>query len=184
MSEEKTIENLQESFNHSMSDLNIRLEQQMKKAFFDKLHQDFKKNPPDTNHISICIHELYESLCKFVPSKQEIHLQIKKDLIHQNVNLDTMPFIVNGLINWIEAFQAPFHDIKTKQWRLDFKQCKDYADFLRDFFESYYNHIEIVYKESWEARKRLIQGENIVPPQYRQVVKGKNGIPDVMKSGL
>ena len=167
-----------------LEDLKKRLEQQMKNAFFDKLHSDFKEMPPKTQHISICITELYEGLCKFVPSKQNIHQQIKKDIIHDEVNLQTMPFIVNGLIQWIESFQAPYHDAVTKKWRDDFKNCKDYADFLKDFFMTYYNHIEVVYKESWEARKRLVNGENIVPEEHRKVVTGKYGIPDVMRSGL
>ena len=40
----------------------------------------------------------------------------------------------------------------------------------------------MVYKETWEARKRIANGESAVPPEQR-IVSGKNGIPDNMKSG-
>ena len=59
----------------------------------------------------------------------------------------------------------------------------NYTDFIITFLQDYYIHIEKVYKEVWEARKRLIHGENIVPPEHRPVVKGKNGVPFDMKTG-
>ena len=64
------------------------------------------------------------------------------------------------------------------------KAIKHTSSNWRDFFKQYYEHIEVVYKEVWEARQRLVNGENVIPPQHRPVVKGKNGVPDVMRSGL
>ena len=42
----------------------------------------------------------------------------------------------------------------------------------------------MVYKETWEARKRLANGESAVPPEHRISNSGKNGVPDKMKTGL
>ena len=121
---------------------------QMKKAFFDKLHEDFKQVPPKTNHIKKCIHELVGGLCKFVPTRTQLHEKIREEIIYEEINIETMPYIVGGLIKWIQQFQSPYHDRVTKQqWAEDYKNCKDYADFLRDFFKQYYEHTEVVYKE-------------------------------------
>ena len=57
-------------------------------------------------------------------------------------------------------------------------------EFISQFLEEYYNHTEMVYKEVWEARKRISNNESAVPPEHRPVVKGKNGVPEQMKSGL
>jgi|TARA_Y100000992_G_scaffold269932_2_gene209967 hypothetical protein len=167
-----------------IDDINTRLAIQMRKAFFDKLYSDFKETPPKTQHISICIKELVEGLCSLVPSQKEIHDKIKKEIIYDEVNINTMPLIVNGLIKWIQMFQSPVHDNITRTWLDNYKNCKDYADFLRDFFSEYYQHIEVIHKEIWEARKRLVNGESLVPPEHRQIINGTNGIPDNMKSGL
>ena len=49
------------------------------------------------------------------------------------------------------------------------------------FLRNYYDHTEKVYKETWEARKRLVNNENIIPPEHRP--KNKNNIPNKMKTG-
>ena len=82
----------------------------------------------------------------------------------------------------IEQFQAPIHDSVTKGWRDDYRNAKNYAEFISVFLDKYYSHTEMVYKETWEARKRIANGESAVPPEQR-IVSGKNGIPDNMKSG-
>ncbi len=178
------LKEFEDKFKKDLDDMNSRLAVEMRKAFFDKLHSDFKEMPPKTEHITICIKELVDGLCKFVPSRTALHDKIKEEIIYDEVNIETMPYIIGGLIKWIEQFQAPVHDKVTRKWRENYKNCKDYADFLRDFFSEYYEHIEIVHKELWEARKRLVNGESVVPPQHRPVVKGSNGVPDIMRSGF
>ena len=54
----------------------------------------------------------------------------------------------------------------------------------RNITLQFYDHTEKVYKELWEARQRLVNGENIIPPEHRKQVKGKNGVPFDMKTGL
>lgn len=154
----------------------------IKKAFFDCIYKDLQKSPPDVKHLTIIIKELYEALCKFVPSKKAIHQKIKGSLLIE-LNLNNMTSIINSLIYWIEQFQPPAYDKKTKQWRENFKKSKNYSLFIVEFLKEYFNHLENIYKEVWDARKRLVNNENIVPPEHRVKPKGKNNIPDVIKSG-
>lgn len=158
------------------------METVIEKAFFDSIYEDLQKTPPDVKHLTIIIKELYEALCKFVPSKKTIHQKIKEDLLIE-LNLNNMSFIINRLIYWIEQFQAPVYDKKTKQWRENFKKSKNYSLFIVEFLKDYFNHLENMYKEVWDARKRLVNNENIIPPEHRVKPKGKNNIPDVIKSG-
>ena len=88
---------------------------------------------------------------------------------------------MDRLIHWIEQFQAPIHDQTTNQWREDFKQTTNYTEFICQFVVKYKNHTELVYKDTWEARKRIANNESAIPPEYRAT--GENGIPDNMKSG-
>jgi hypothetical protein len=167
-----------------MESLQNQMEVQYKKAFFSKIKEDLEKNPPDTQHISIIVQELVDGLCKFVPNKSDIHRLIKDDILCKTIGVETMPKIINGLIYWIEQFQAPAHDSITKTWRDDFKKTRNFPEFIALFLEEYYQHTAKAYKELWEARKRLANGENIVPPEHRPAVTGKNGVPENMRSGL
>lgn len=167
-----------------MENLKIQLETQYKKAFFSKIKEDLSKNPPDLRHITVIINELVDALCKFVPNKPEIHSLIKSDIICENIGEETMSRIIERFIHWIEQFQAPVHDSVTKRWRDNYKNATNYSEFISQFLEEYYNHTEMVYKEVWEARKRISNNESAVPPQHRNVVKGKNGVPEKMNSGL
>lgn len=167
-----------------MENLKIQLETQYKKAFFSKIKEDLSKNPPDVEHITVIINELVTALCKFVPNKPEIHILIKSDIVCETIGEETMPRIIERFIHWIEQFQAPTHDSVTKSWRDNYKNATNYAEFISQFLEEYYNHTEMVYKEVWEARKRISNNESAVPPEHRVIVNGKNGVPEQMKSGL
>ena len=164
-----------------MNEIQYNIKVQMKKAFFDKLREDFNNNPPKTEHIKILINELYEALCKFVPSKKNIHEKIKKDLIINEISLNKMPNIVISLIKWIELFQAPVYDKITNKWKNKFKSYNNCTNFLITFLEEYYNHLELTYKELIEARIRLINGDSVIPEKYRKKI---NNISDIkMKTG-
>ena len=54
-------------------------------------------------------------------------------------------------------------------------------DAIIKFLKEYYDHTEKVYKNLWEARQRLVNGENVVPPEYRP--QGENGVPKNMRTG-
>lgn len=157
------------------------IDEQMRKAFFDKLTEDFNSNPPNVEHIKKLINELCDSLCKFVPSKQTIHDKIKAELLIDNISLETMPNIVLCLIKWIEMFQAPIYDKKTRLWRSELYTCKNTTEYLINFLRDYYEHIEVCHKELFEARQRLINGEPVIPPEHRPII---NNIGDIkIKTG-
>jgi signal recognition particle GTPase len=153
-----------------------QIEIQMKKAFFDKLTEDFNATPPKTGHISLC-----DSLCKFVPSKTNIHKKIQQELLIKDISLETMSHLILSLIKWIEMFQAPVYDKKTKDWKNNLVKCDNCTNYLINFLKEYYEHIELVYKEVCEARHRLINGESVIPPEHRPTI---NSLADIkMKSG-
>ena len=55
---ERKVKELQEQMKKDIDEVCKRFGTQMKQAFFDKLHEDFKQVPPKTDHIKKCIHEL------------------------------------------------------------------------------------------------------------------------------
>ena len=159
------------------------LQKQGSNAFFDIIKKDLEQNPPKTDQIRILINELIEALYKFVPSKKELHLQIKKDIYQETINFDTMSSIVYGLISWIEKFQCPMDDVVTEKWRTDFINTQDCSQCIVSFLQEYYEHSEKVYLNVWEARHRLISGDNIIPPEHRPSTHGTHGIPTNIKTG-
>ena len=161
---------------NTIDNLENTIKIQMRRAFFDKLAKDFNETPPNTNHISKLVSELSDALCKFVPSKTKIHERIKKDLLLDNISLNTMPNIVMSLIKWIRMFQAPIHDKKTDLWKKQFTECENCTNFLIEFLKEYYNHLELLHKEVYEARKRLANGESAIPLEHRNVV---NNLADI-----
>jgi len=164
-----------------MEKLNEQIKEQCHKAFYDIIRSDLEKSPPNTEHLATLINELADNLCKFIPSKKNIHKKIKEDIIQDEININTMSSIILGLINWIEKFQAPVYDKVTRKWKDDFKTAQNYNDFIIQFLQEYYLHIEKMYKEVFDARKRLINNDSIIPPEHR--AKGNNGIPGIIKTG-
>ena len=146
------------------------------------LRSQLTDNPPNIDYIRQIIQAFVDGLCRFNPNKPDIHQLIKEDLPLNTLDTESIAHIVNRLIYWIEQFQAPAHDRVTIQWREDFSKAKNYTDFICQFIVEYKIHSEQVYKDVWEARKRISNNESAVPPEYR--AKGKNGVPDNMKSGL
>ena len=147
-----------------------------------KLHEDLTTEPPNTEYLNQILTLFVEGLCKFVPNKPEIHKFIQDDLSLDLLSIESMPEIIDRLIHWLEQFQAPVHDIVTKKWRHDFTYCTNYTDFIIEFVDEYKSHSELCYQEVWEARKKVANQKSAVPPEHQ--AKGKNGVPDNMKSGL
>ena len=147
----------------------------------DLLRTQLNQSPPITTYIKQIIDVFKLGLFKFVPNKHDIHQFIIDDLPLNTLDANSITHIVDRLIHWIEQFQAPIHDHVTTQWREDFKQTTNYTDFICHFVVEYKNHSEIVFKDTWDARKRISNNESAVPPEHR--TKGQNGIPDSMQSG-
>ena len=145
------------------------------------LRSQLNQSPPITTYIQQILEVFKQGLFRFVPNKPEIHNLIKDDLPLATLDTPTVATIVDRLIHWMEQFQSPNHDPITKQWREQFKKTTNYTDFICQFVVEYKNHSEMVYKETWDARKRFANNESVVPPEYRAT--GENGIPDNMKSG-
>ena len=146
------------------------------------LHTQLNQYPPNTEYIQQILDIFKEALFKFVPNKPDIHQFINDDLPLETLDTPTVAAIVDRFIHWIEQFQAPIHDRVTTQWREDLKKTTNYTDFICQFVVEYKNHSEMVYKETWDARKRIANNESAVPPEHRAT--GENGIPDNMKSGM
>ena len=148
----------------------------------DNIYNDLNADPINTKNILFILEDLSNALCKFVPSKKNIHKKIKQDLLSYEINLHTMSRLILSLINWIKKFQAPVHDKITDKWCKEFKKTDNYPRFIQQFLKEYYQHVEKSYKEVWEARKRLVNNESVIPEEHRP--KGKNGIPDKIRSGF
>ena len=139
-----------------------QIEEQFKKAFFDILNDD---GPESYDYLRKLLNEIVEKLCLFVPSRQDIHQKIREDLggeIGWNIQ--------DKLISWIEKFQAPIHDRKTRSWKEEGPKP------VGDFLKMYYEHVDLVSKEVKETREALARGENIFNP-----VTGE--MPTNMKTG-
>jgi hypothetical protein len=139
-----------------------QIEEQFKNAFFDILNED---GPESYDYLRKLLNEIIEKLCQFVPGRRDIHDKIRADLEGQ-IGWD----IQAKLIHWIEKFQAPIHDTKTSKWLEDGNKP------VGDFLKMYYEHLELTYKETQDAREALTRGENIFNP-----VTGE--MPKNMKTG-
>ena len=122
--------------------------------------------------LQISMEKIIEALCRFVPSRTDIHQKIRSDLSGE-LSWDTQ----RKLVEWAEKFQAPVHDRKTREWKKTFPQPD-----IELFLNEYGAHLEIIFREVWEAREKLNRGDNIfVSPDH--VVEGTNGVPTNMRTG-
>ena len=152
-----------------------------KDLLFKQLKEDIQHDPPIMCNITKLMGQFVEGLCKFCPSKHDLNQQIKSSFPPEPTPEST-PLILAKLVFWIEKFQSSNDDPVTKQ--LLARAMKDHSvEGIIAFLSDYYDHTEKVYKEVWEARQRLVNGEDVVPPQHIKQVQGKDGVPFVMKTG-
>ena len=156
--------------------------------YFEQIEKDLSLDPPDLQRVSRMVTELTDGLCKFVPSKKELHEQIRSEILGEDgVTTEKLYSIVTGLIKWIKKFQCPVDDPYVDEWLEDFLKVDPiagYSAFIKRFLKEYYDHTEKVYMQTWEARRRLVNRESIIPPEHRpQPPEGKDGVPSQMKSG-
>lgn len=148
------------------------MEQQIKdtfyKAFSDILESSAEKG--DVTYIEKLVDEMIERLCRLVPSRTDIHKMLKDD-IKQNIDYS----IQLRILNWVEKFQAPIHDKKTKIMKTELP--KKISEFVKEFHE----HLDAVEDEIIEAKQKIQNGENIFNTEKP---KSSNGItPDNLRSG-
>tara|TARA_B100000686_G_scaffold350625_1_gene447102 strand:+ start:981 stop:1457 length:477 start_codon:yes stop_codon:yes gene_type:complete len=153
-----------------------------KDALFNQLKKDISETPPKLDNISQLLKQFVDGLCKFCPSKTELNNEIRNRFpVH--INPEHTLLVMEKLIFTIEQFQAPCDDKITKKMLSNVSNNFNNESIIV-FLSDFYDHTEKVYKDVWEARQRLINGENIVPQEHRKQVVGKNGIPFNMKTGL
>jgi len=153
-----------------------------KDALFNQLKKDISETPPKLDNISQLLKQFVDGLCKFCPSKTELNNEIRNRFpVH--INPEHTLLVMEKLIFTIEQFQAPCDDKITKKMLSNVSNNFNNESIIV-FLSDFYDHTEKVYKDVWEARQRLINGENIVPQEHRKQVIGKNGIPFNMKTGL
>lgn len=153
-----------------------------KETLFDQLKKDISETPPKLDNISQLLKQFVDGLCKFCPSKTELNNEIRNRFpVH--INPEHTLLVMEKLIFTIEQFQAPCDDKITKKMLSNVSNNFNNESIIV-FLSDFYDHTEKVYKDVWEARQRLINGENIVPQEHRKQVVGKNGIPFNMKTGL
>lgn len=153
-----------------------------KETLFDQLKKDISETPPKLDNISQLLKQFVDGLCKFCPSKTELNNEIRNRFPVQ-INPEHTLLVMEKLIFTIEQFQAPCDDKITKKMLSNVSNNFNNESIIV-FLSEFYDHTEKVYKDVWEARQRLINGENIVPQEHRKQVVGKNGIPFNMKTGL
>ena len=152
-----------------------------KETLFQQLKQDISQTPPDVTNIHTLLQQFIDGLCKFCPSKPIINQKIKNSFPTE-IKVEDTHTIILQLIYWIEQFQSPADDTITHTMKLQIKNNSNIETII-DVLSKYYDHTEKVYKDTWDARERLIQGKSVIPPQHIKHVHGKNGVPYNMKTG-
>lgn len=153
-----------------------------KQELFKQLRTDIDENPPNLTNISKLLEQFVDGLTKFCPSKTELNKEIRERFPKKIKPEDTL-LIMQKLIFSIEQFQSRNDDKFTKKMLTDVSNNFNNESIIV-FLSEFYDHTEKVYKELWEARQRLVNGENIIPSEHRKQVKGKNGVPFNMKTGI
>ena len=120
---------------------------QMMKAFWDLLDEDMREEPPRLNHVCVLLNEILGILKDFVPNRTDIHENIDKDF-EGEITWETQ----SKLIRWVECFQAPIYDQKTRSYRQ--KGPKALPEFLR----WYYDHLQTVKNDVHRQRSEMASG--------------------------
>lgn len=152
-----------------------------KEILFEQLKHDISQNPPNLENITLLLTQFVEGFCKFCPSKNDFNNSIR-NRFPSVIKIEDTLSIIKELILTIEKFQSPNDDIVTKKMLNNV--INNYNnDSIIIFLSEFYDHVEKVYKDVWDCRKRLVNGENIIPENYRKKIDGKNNIPNKMKTG-
>ncbi len=152
-----------------------------KEILFEQLKHDISQNPPNLTNITLLLTQFVEGFCKFCPSKNDFNNSIR-NRFPSVIKIEDTLSIIKELILTIEKFQSSNDDIVTKKMLNNV--INNYNnDSIIIFLSEFYDHVEKVYKDVWDCRKRLVNGENIIPENYRKKIDGKNNVPSKMKTG-
>lgn len=102
--------------------LELQIEKNIKRAYWDLFEDDFNKDPPKTDNLVLKINELNDLIIKCVPNRIDIHIEIKthldSDFIKHKVenklfdNYELNKYI-NFILNKLKDFQCKEDDLDT-----------------------------------------------------------------------
>lgn len=102
--------------------LELQIEKNIKRAYWDLFEDDFNKEPPKTDNLIMKLNELNDLIIKCVPNRIDIHIEIKTHLdpsfIKHKVkcklfdNYELIKYI-NFILNKLKNFQSKEDDIDT-----------------------------------------------------------------------
>lgn len=154
-----------------------------KEEIFLCIQDELQQTPPCLSTVKQLLKQFVTGLCRFVPSRNDVHDQIHAELMVDTLSVEDASKVVDRLTYWIKTFQAPVHDSTIDSMRRRLSQSHDYRTGFVEFLREYYDHVEMCYREVWEARQRVAHGESAVPPKHRPIVEGTNGVPNKIKTG-
>jgi|APSaa5957512535_1039671.scaffolds.fasta_scaffold37503_2 hypothetical protein len=143
----------------------------MKKAFWDKLEEDLKKQPPELRNVLSLLDEIKMKLKMLVPRRKDISDDIESSIDidhiknmfeHGAFDHDELLMIINYIGNLIKSFGSPSDDNDTDEWlELMVERCinKDpmYV-IIPEFFKIAFNKVESI-KNGSEIVKDIILEE-------------------------
>ena len=66
--------------NKFLETLELQIEKNIKRAYWDLFEDDFKQDPPKTDNLIMKINELNDLIIKCIPNRTDIHIEIKTNL--------------------------------------------------------------------------------------------------------
>lgn len=148
-----------------------QLREIMKKAFWDKLEEDLKKQPPELRNVLSLLNEIKMKLKMLVPKRKDIAddidntidvEHIKNMFEHGAFDHDELVMIINYIGNLIKSFGSPSEDNDTDEWlELMVERCTNKDPMyviIPEFFKIAFNKVESI-KEGSEIVKDIILEE-------------------------
>jgi hypothetical protein len=134
----------------------------------ETLTAELTQTPPATTELHRYLEMLADALCRFVPSKVAMHERIRADILGHSDVLGALDPIAAALVKWIKCFHAPADDAKADALLGALRDpAPPLAQKVLRFLPAYCAHAETTYLEVWQARRRLIEGGSVIPPEHR-----------------
>jgi hypothetical protein len=109
---------------NSLNKINIQIDENMRKAFFDIIEQTVNSDKPDYDWITKLYEEISNRLCQYLNPNLKTYKQIKNDfdtvIFHQMIsndvfNWDNLLSIINNSFEWVMKLQSPQRDKYTQE---------------------------------------------------------------------
>jgi len=107
--------------------INIQINENMNKAFFNLIDETVNSNNPDYKWITSLYIEIRDRLSKFLKKDSKTYKQLysefDENLFHQMISNDvfykeSMINLIDNTFGWIEKLQAPVRDESTKEAKM------------------------------------------------------------------